>query len=138
MSTRPQCGPTIVIPSNYASPANTGDMSANIISAPTIIQKLSMMSYAVTWSGTAPVGAISVQASNDYTQYADGSVNNPGTWNPMPLSYNGTSVTSIPVTGNSGNGFIDIDQMGGYAIQLVYTATSGTGTLQAIINGKVA
>lgn len=138
MSTRPQFSPYIVIPNALGSPANSSDMSADIISAPTIIQKLSMVSYALSWAGATPIGTVTVQVSNDYSLFPDGTVNNAGTWNDMPLSVGGVSMTTVPITGNSGNGFIDIDQMAGYAIRLIYTATSGTGNLQVIINGKVA
>jgi hypothetical protein len=56
----------------------------------------------------------------------------------MTVSLNGTSVNSIPITGNTGTGFIDVDQTGAYALRLIYTAGSGTGTLSAIFAGKVS
>lgn len=90
-----------------------------------------MVSYSVSWAGTAPVGAMSVQVSNDYSQNADGTVRNAGTWTTLTLS------AATPVSGATGNGFIDIDQIAAFAIRLVYTRTSGTGLMQAIINGKV-
>ncbi len=116
-----------------------GDMStASITSSPTILQSLTLVNYAVTWSGTSPVGTLAVQASDDYALTPGGAVQNAGTWNTLPLDLAGASVTSIPITGNSGNGMIDIDGLGAYAIRLVYTKGSGTGTLNATINGKVA
>lgn len=124
MSSRPQFSPFSVI--------TNGDMSGDLISIPTIIQKLSEVSYSVSWAGTAPVGAVSVQVSNDYKQNDDGSVRNPGTWNTLPLS------SPTPVSGNTGNGFIDIEASGAYAIRLIYTATSGTGLMNVIISGKVS
>lgn len=130
--------PNIVIPSAQAAPVNSGDMSANITSAPTVLQSISQVCYSVSWAGTSPVGTVSVQASNDYAINANGQVENAGTWATMTLQYNGSAVTSIPVTGNSGNGLIDITDTAAYAIRLVYTAGSGTGTLQAIVSGKVA
>jgi hypothetical protein len=96
---------------------------------------LSMIGYGVVYTGT-PVGAFSVQISNDYTQNGDGTVNNPGTWTTITLQYMGTPVTSIPVTG-AGTGFIDITDTSAYAIRLVWTPTSGSGTLTATINAKV-
>lgn len=138
MSTRPQFNPYIVIPNALAQPANTGSMAANIISAPTIVQKLSMISYQASWAGTTPVGTISVQLSNDFSLNADGSIHNAGTWTTMTFNYNGSPATSVPVTGNTGNGMIDIDATGAYAIRLVYTAGSGTGTLQVTIAAKVS
>ena len=124
MSSRPQFSPYSVI--------TDADMSANITSQVTIIQKLSMISYSITWLGTAPIGAISVEVSNDYSQNADGSVKNAGTWNALPLS------TTTNVSGNSGNGFIDIDASAGYALRVVYTRTSGVGIMNCIVSAKVA
>lgn len=124
MASRPIFSPFYVI-------AN-GDMSGNLISTVTIIQNLSLVSYAASWVGAAPVGVVSVQVSNDYTQNAAGQVLNPGTWNTLPLS------APTAVTGNTGNGFIDIDANAGFALRFVYTRTSGTGTLNVVIDAKVA
>jgi hypothetical protein len=123
-SSRPQAGPFSVI--------TDGDMSASITSKPTIIQKLSMIGYDIRWTGTSPIGDLTVQVSNTYSENADGSVRNSGTWTTLTLSAT-TSVAS-----NSGNGYIDIDATGAYAIRLVYTRTSGTGTMNAVICGKVS
>lgn len=112
-------------------------MAGNITSAPTILQSLTKLSYSVAWTGTSPVGTLSVQVSNDYTVQATGGVTG-GTWNTLPLNLAGASVTSIPVSGNTGNGFIDIESLSGGAVQLVYTAGSGTGTLSAYVKAEVA
>jgi hypothetical protein len=135
---RPNLQPYQVIPNANASPANSGSMASNIISAVSIIGQLTELSYAVSWTGTSPVGTISVQVSNDYQLANNGAVLNAGTWNTIPLEYSGSAVMSVPVSGNTGNGVIDIGSIGLYAIRLVYTATSGTGSLIATINGKVA
>lgn len=138
MSTRTNIRPQLVIPSPQGSPVNGSSMAGNITSAPTILQSLSKVGYQVDWDGTSPVGAISVQCSNDYSINAEGLVNNPGRWSTLTLSVGGSPVTSIPVTGNTGTGFIDIESLSAYAVRLVYTATSGTGTLIAYVNGKVS
>lgn len=137
MSTRTSLRPAQVIPSAQASPANTGSMAANITSAPTLLQSLTKVSYSVSWTGTSPVGTLSVQASNDCLVNSEGGVSG-GTWNTLPLDLAGVAVTTIPVTGNTGNGMIDIDSLSAYAIRLVYTAGSGTGTLTATVVGKVS
>lgn len=124
MSSRTQLNPYSVI--------TNGNMSGNLTSAVTIVQKLSLISYSITWSGTSPIGLMAVQVSNDYSVFPDGIVNNPGTWNSLPLS------TTPSISGNTGNGFIDIDLNGAYAVRLTYTFTSGTGTLNAIVAAKVA
>jgi hypothetical protein len=113
-------------------------MGANITSDPTVMQSLTLASYSVSWTGTLVVGAFSVQASNDFSIDPEGRVQNAGTWNTLTLNYGGSPVTSIPVSGGSGTGFIDLDPTAAYAIRLVYTRTSGTGTMTATIVGKVA
>lgn len=133
MSYRPQFSPFPIFN------ATTGqDMSSDITGLVTITQKLSLISYAFSWSGTSPDGSISIEASNDYSLNPDGSVNNAGTWNPLTLVYNGATTTTIPVTGNTGKGFVDIVLTGAYALRPLYTAVSGTGTLDGVINAKVS
>lgn len=129
MSSRPQIKPFSVI--------TNGDMSASITSEPTILSNLSMCSYQISWAGTAPVGTVAVQFSNTYALNPDGTVGNAGTWDTATLNYMGSQVQSIPVTGNADSGFIDISDTAAYAVRLVYTATSGVGTLQATLAGKV-
>lgn len=124
MASRPLLKPFQVI--------TNGDMSADIVSEISIIDNITGVSYAVTWSGSSPVGTCSVEISDDYTENADGSERNPGTWNTMPLS------PAPTVSGNTGNGYIDILGTVGYAIRLRYTSTSGTGSMQAIVTGKVS
>lgn len=131
MSTRPQLTPFAVI-------VNGNMASATITSAVTVIQKISMLSYSYSWVGTSPVGVISVQVSNDYALNPNGTVKNAGTWNVLSLNVAGTPANDVAVSGNTGNGFIDIDQLGAYAIRTLYTKTSGIGTLQCLINGKVS
>jgi hypothetical protein len=124
MSSRPLLQPMPVIVN--------GDMTTTLTSLVTIISNISMMSYSYVWTGTAPSGIVTVQVSDDYSQNADGTVKNLGTWNTLPLSITPT------VSGATGDGFIDIDQLGAYAIRTVYTPTSGSGTLNVIYKGKVA
>lgn len=115
-----------------------GNMSGNITSAVTILQLLTVGTYSYSWSGTAPVGNISVEVSNDYAIDAGGNVINPGTWTAIYFTLNGSStVNAAPVSGNTGTGIIEFTT-GVYAIRTKYAFTSGTGTLQAIINCKVA
>lgn len=137
MADRPYLAPQVVIPSPQGSPTNGASMAASITSAPTILQQKSMCNYSASWSGTSPVGTLSVQASNDYSQDVTGKVSNAGTWNTLTLELNGQPVQSIPVTGNTGSAMIDLDSIAAYAVRLIYTSTSGTGTMQALIVCKV-
>lgn len=130
MSTRTNLRPASVI--------TNGDMSANITSQVTILQSITGVAYAVSWSGSTPVGTLSVQVSNDYSLNQSGTVQNTGTWTTIYLNVNGTPATTIAVSGNTGSGVADIEKTMVYAIRLIYTAGSGTGTLNAVINGKVS
>lgn len=111
-------------------------MTMHLVSAVSIISNVSMISYAYSWAGASPVGAIIVEVSNDYSKNADGTVRNPGTWTQITFNVNGTPSNSAPVTGSLGTGFIDIDSVAAYAIRTSYFSVSGTGTLQAVVNGK--
>lgn len=133
MSSRPLLQPQPVIGIvNGLDSGVSGSLAGNIASLVTVISNQSMMSYQYSWTGTTPIGTIDVQVSNDYRQNADGSVLNPGTWNTLPLS------TQPSVSGNTGSGVVDIDQLGAYAVRTIYTRISGIGTMTALIKGKVA
>jgi hypothetical protein len=124
MASRPIIAPYSVI--------SNGNMVGNLTSIVTVIQTNSLLSYTYKWLGTSPVGSVVVEASNDYSQNSDGSVNNIGSWNVLPLS----SPTTI--TGNADNGLIDIDAAGFYAVRTRYVSSSGTGVLNVTISGKVS
>lgn len=124
MSSRPQFSPFYVI--------LDGNMATSLTSKVTIIQKLSLISYSISWIGTSPVGTMSVEVSNDFQENSDGSIKNAGTWTALPLD------VSAPVSGNADHGFIDIDLQAAYAMRLVYTRTSGTGLMRAVIASKVS
>lgn len=130
MATRPKIPPELVI--------NAGSMAGDLTSSPTIIQSLSMPTYQLSWSGTSPVGTVSVQVSNDFALNADGTVKNSGTWDSLYLVV-GSSAPSqtIAISGNSGHGFIDVPLTGAYACRLIYTRSSGTGTLNVTFSAKV-
>ncbi len=131
MSTRTGLKPHAVI--------TAGNMaSASITSEATVLQSLSCLSYEVSWTGTSPVGTLALQVSNSYTVAPAGGTGAAGTWTTVPLEVSGAEVTSIPVSGNTGNGFIDVTLNAGYAMRLVYTKGSGTGTLNATVVGKVS
>lgn len=133
MSSRTQLNPYPVIGIVNGQNSNvSGDMSSTITSAVTIIQKLSLVSYSINWSGATGSGVVTVQVSNDYELGPAGTVLNSGTWNTLPMSATGA------VTGASGTGFADIDTLGGYAVRLVFTPSASTGKMTATVTGKVS
>lgn len=130
--------PVLVIPSPQGTPANGNSMAANITSSPQILYLMSKASFSFSWTGTSPIGTISVNGSNNYVQNGYGTqaaINTP-IWDPLTLNYQGSAVTTIPVTGNSGSGIIDITATGIYALQFVYTFTSGTGNMTVYFCSK--
>ena len=61
-------GPRIVIPDPGGTPANGNSMAGNIISLPVVILDLYALSYGLSWTGSSPIGTVSVQGSNDFLQ----------------------------------------------------------------------
>ena len=138
MSTRTNLRPQVVIPSQNAFPANSQDMSADIVSAPTILNSLTKVSYGVAWAGAgATPGFVSVEASDDCMVKASGNVSG-GTWNTLPFSSSGVIVSSIPLLGASGNGMIDIETLSAYAVRLRFAANASVGSITVTVNGKVS
>lgn len=130
MSTRTNLRPQVVL--------NAASMAADQTSTATVLQSITKVAYEVSWTGTSPVGTVSVQVSNSYSLDPAGAVASAGNWSTMTVNYNGALVTVVPITGNSGVGLIDITVTAGYATRLIYTHASGTGSITAIINGKVS
>jgi len=130
MSTRTGLRPHVVI--------SAVSMAASITSQVTILNSLSEFSYEAVWTGSTPVGSLSVEVSNDYTVDSSGATANAGTWVPLVGAIDFASVSAtIPVSGNSGTVFANI-KVRAYAVRLVYTRVSGTGTMSATIVGGVA
>lgn len=122
MSSRPLLTPFSVM--------TNASMAGDITSSVTVITNITQISYQAVWSaGSTPVGTLSVQVSNDYSQNADGTVRNAGSW---------STATSGSVSGNTGTGFFQLDTTTSHAIRLIYTRASGSGTMNTVIVGKVA
>lgn len=118
----------------------TIDMSqASSASTATVLQGLSMANYSVSWTGATPVGTLSLEFSDDYALSPNGTVLNAGTWNIAPVLVDGATVeTTVAISGNTGNGMFDVTATGAYAVRLLYTRSSGSGTMTIVVSGKVA
>jgi len=113
-------------------------MSGNITSLPTNIEQISMLSYDIAWTGS-PVGTFQVQVSNSYIPaqvYPNNTPVNAGNWTTIPAAdFQG----NYPVpAGSASNGALDVAITGFTWVRLVYTSTSGTGSLNVVIAGKVS
>lgn len=109
-----------------------GDMSAAMLtSIYTNIQGLDNVGYQGTFTG-APVGTFSVQISMDYQPGTSPNSlpANAGNWITLPLN------PAITASGTGDSFYIDLNQMSAPWIRLVYTKTSGTGTLNAFVVAK--
>lgn len=131
MSTRTHLAPYTVF--------NAVSMASDQTSTPTVLSSLSSVSFDISWTGTSPVGTIEVQISNSYKLNAAGQQEVAGSWTTVPvMDSSGSIVSSIPVSGNTGSAFIDVVKTAGYAIRLFFDSTSGTGSLTAVVTGKVS
>lgn len=107
---------------------NAGDMSATITSTPTNILWLDNVGIQLIFTGT-PTGTFSVEVSNDYAT-ENGTPIDSGTWTAI-------SFGSAPTAGGAaGNIYLDINQLSAAYVRVVYSPTSGSGTLDAYITGK--
>lgn len=100
-----------------------GDMSGDITSVSSNIEQEDFGSYQFSWSGSSPVGTITVQASLDNTIWTT-------------LQDSDQVDVSIPVSGNTGSAMFSLNELPFKYVRTVYTFTSGTGTLQSYIFAK--
>lgn len=108
---------------------NAVSMAASITSSVTDVRYLDNLLYQVIWTGT-PTGTFDLQCSLDYQVGSGSTVLNSGTWSSIPLS------SVVNPSGSASNTIIYIIEMPAPFLRLVYTRTSGTGTLTAYISGK--
>ena len=108
-----------------------GDMSAaSITSKVTNIERADNIGLQFNFTGT-PVGVFSVEVSIDFAQDYLGNVTNAGNWVPVTLD-------PVPVaSGSAGSVYLDLHLVSFPWIRVVYTKTSGSGTLNAYISTKM-
>jgi hypothetical protein len=94
---------------------SAGDMSdASITSTQSDCQNVDHFQFLVSWTGTAPVGVLAVQQSTNGVD-----------WTALDFG------SSISVSGNTGSHTIIVEKISFKYCRLVYTKTSGLGTLVA-------
>ena len=96
------------------------DISTSATSSITSVINQDKASISVSWSGTSPVGTLTVEARNgkDESFYT--------------LEFG----APIPISGNTGDHQLILSEMPFTDIRIQYTSTSGTGTMDAIITSK--
>lgn len=105
-------------------------MAGNVTSAVTNIEGLDNVGIQLVWT-VAPVGTFSVQVSADYAQDYLGNVTVAGNWVTVTLS------PAITASGTADTAYIDMSNLSAPWIRVVYTRTSGSGTLNGYITAKM-
>lgn len=109
----------------------SGDMSGSLTSIGIDINQMFGYTVQAVWTGSSPTGTFKLQISNDMVNDYMGSSNpaaNVTNW----TDYSGSS-QAITASGD----FAWIVSDSNYKwVRLVYTRTSGTGTLNAILTAK--
>lgn len=100
-------------------------LGASQTSEATVVNGLDNLELTVSWVGTAPVGVLTVEAAA-----ADLGQDEPILWTALDFG------SAISVTGASGSHSIFINQLPSNLVRVVYTRTSGTGSLTVVITGK--
>lgn len=107
---------------------DAGDMAGDILGEFTCVKNQDNMSYQVKWSGTAPLGEILVEVTNDDLD----NLNNIPTAQWTELDFG----TPINIAANSGDHLLNINQNPGAYIRIRYARTSGDGSLTCTLVSK--
>lgn len=110
--------------------ASAQSLGASFNTNATIIDYMDNCSYQINATTSDAVGTFKVQASLDYE--AGNSLNNARTGNWVDLTLSGTPSLSSA----NDNIIINLNQVPFRAIRLVYTRTSGTGTVDIYVMNK--
>lgn len=117
---------------NLVKPVNIitdGDMSSSITSSVVEIMYQDNIAIQLDWDGT-PTGSFEFQISNNHREDILGNVVEEGTWVTLPLD------PAITASGSADNALVDLNQLGAAYVRVVYTAVSGSGTLNAVLTAK--
>lgn len=109
---------------------NAGDMSlASITSDITEVKLQDNVGIQLHWTGT-PVGTFAFQVSLDHKKDPNGNVLVAGNWVSLPMS------PAIAAAGGADDAYVDLNQLSAQYIRVVYTRTSGSGTLDVYVGAK--
>lgn len=99
---------------------DAASLAATVTSSTSNVQNLDKASIFVEWTGSSPDGVLTLEARNS----AEGS------WYTLDFG------SSIAVSGASGSHSLVLNEIPFVEIRLIYTRTSGTGSLTATIVSK--
>lgn len=99
---------------------NAVSVAANNASNIIDVKEALSMAVQVSWSGSSPLGTVAIKGSCD------------------GVIFTTISGGSVSVTGSTGSSLINVTEKGISHLQVIYTTTSGTGTVTAVLNAKRA
>ena len=104
-------------------------MNASFTSDPQEIKLQDNIGIQLDWTGT-PTGTWAFQISADFKKDINGNILNAGHWISLPLS------PAIVAAGAADDAYVDFNQLSAAYIRVVYTAVSGSGTVNGYIVAK--
>lgn len=105
--------------------ANSDMSAASITSDPTNVLFMDNVQVQLNYTGT-PTGTFQVQVSSDY----DPTTATAGNWVPIPFG------STISATGAADQIILDMNQLPAPWVRVVYTRSSGSGTLNMYLTAK--
>lgn len=108
----------------------SGDMSGSITSQAQYIGYFDNVCIQLDFTGT-PTGTFAVEVSANHQRNLYGEITNAGDWIALALP------TTPTASGAADHIAIDVNQCSFPYIRVVYTRGSGSGTLNALIGGKM-
>lgn len=109
---------------------NSVSMGANITSGAVEVKNQDNIGVQLHWTTSDGVGTFSVQISSDHFEDTEGNIVVAGNWVTLPLS------PAITAASANDDAYIDLNQMSAMYMRVIYTRTSGTGTVSAIVVAK--
>jgi len=115
---------------------SNASMSSNVISIGIDCNQIALASIQAEWTGATATGTLKLQISNDLVAVASSNTNPAGP-DPAANVINWSDYTGSTTTvSGPGNFTWNMVYVGYRWLRLVYTAGSGTGTLNATFSGK--
>lgn len=108
---------------------NGASLAATYTSPIQVLHMQDNLGIQLNWTGT-PTGTFAFQVSADYAQTQEGTVQNPGHWVTL------TVTPTISAAGSADQAYVDLNQLSSQWVRIVYTRTSGSGTLDVWTTAK--
>lgn len=108
---------------------SAASMGASVTSPPVEVKLQDNVGFQMNWTGS-PVGTFSFQVSMDYLADTNGNVVNAGNWITLPVT------PAITAAGVPDVAYVDLNQISATYARVVYTRTSGTGSLTIYADAK--